>query len=173
MTKKVLRVGFCFLLMFLISMPIYAKENQNSKDVEFYGNSSQYVTSNDTFAKVVKIARGRLISSSGLQISDEGNGVLGVYAETLCHSRMKDIYMTIYLDMWDETRKDWITLDDYEYAWSASGQQGKDLTDVSVSFDVVGLQRGRKYCLRSNHVARDFNLNSESMTIDTEAITLK
>ena len=56
------------------------------------------------------VARGRYIASSGVSITNEGYGVLGVYADTLAHVAVKKIKMTIYLDQWDEDSEDWVQI---------------------------------------------------------------
>lgn len=123
-------------------------------------------------SKMTKAARGRLLSSVSIQISDEGNGILGVYADTLCHSSMKEIYMTIYLDVWNETYGDWDMVDYYEYRFEATGNPNDSLSMVVVSFDLEGLVRNREYRLRGMHMARGFDLTSEMITTETEGIPL-
>lgn len=168
--KRVVRLIVCFITVFMVSMPSYAQSGFGRNDVDILKTISENESSSEKTSRVIAIPRGRLISSAGLQISDEGNGVLGVYAETLCHSNMDKIYMTIYLDMWDEARQDWLVLNDYEYSWSAV--DNPNLTDVSVSFDLEGLTRGKTYRLRGMHLVRNSSSLSEVLTTGTAGIIL-
>lgn len=132
----------------------------------------QYVEARNDISKVRGVARGRVLSSVELELADEGNGVIGVYAATLCHTAVKEIYMVIYLDVWDESLQDWVMLDDYEYRWKASDNPDKNLTDVSVSFSLEGLPRGRTYSLRGAHAAKNFDNVMEVMASETDGIVL-
>lgn len=168
--KRVGRLIVCLLIVLMVSMPSYAQNGFERNNVEILKAISKHESSSEKTSRVIAMPRGRLISSAGLQISDEGNGILGVYAETLCHSNMDKIYITIYLDMWDENRQDWLVLNDYEYSWSAA--DNPNLTDVSVSFDLEGLTRGKTYRLRGMHLVRNSDSLSEILTTGTAGIIL-
>lgn len=158
----------------VISMPFTSSANNSDwmAQAKVVEKQMQYVVSNDSLSKVRDVARGRVLSSSELELSDEGNGVIGVYANTLCHTAVKEIYMTIYLDVWDESIQDWVMVDHYEYNWKASDNPDKDLSAVSVSFSLEGLQRGRTYSLRGVHIAKNFDNVTEVMSSETSGIVL-
>lgn len=169
---KVLLWLFVVLQVFFISSPVFAKTASYYENVGFVDTANTKETYNDKISRIIATPRGRLISSSGLQISDEGNGVLGVYAETLCHNGMKEIFMTIYLDIWNETYNDWEMVDCYEYEWFSSAYPDEELAAVSVSFDLTGLSRNREYRLRGYHGAKGFNNSVEMMATETHGIML-
>lgn len=163
------------LFIFLVlSMPIssYANNPIWMPQSDYLHTQTQTVVSNDNTSKVRGTARGRVLSLAELELSDQGNGVLGVYAETLCHNAVKEIYMSIYLDVWDESRQDWVTLNSYDYEWKAADRPNEDLTDVSVSFSIEGLARGKTYSLRGLHSARGFDNMAEIMATETDGIVL-
>lgn len=167
---------FKFLLAtaLLLSIPFtaYAQNSDWLMRSDVVNAQMQDVVSNGSVSKVRGTARGRVISSVELQLSDEGGGVIGVYASTLCHTAVKEIYMTMYLDVWDEDIQDWVMVDNYEYRWKASDQPDTDLSAVSVSFLLEGLPRGRMYSLRGAHAAKNFNNVMEVMASETDGITL-
>lgn len=172
LAKRWVKVFLCILLTFSIAIPAHAQVadkviNDKNLYTDLYG-----VINNGNMSRVKGTARGRLLSSAELQISDDGNGVLGVYAETLCHVPVKQIYMVIYLEVWDEATQDWEYLSDYEYTWSASDFPDRTLTDVSVSFDIYGLRRGKTYSLRAYHMAKSDGGIMESMATETSGIVL-
>lgn len=171
---KVHMVRVLLTVALVLSIPVIA--NAETSDLFMQADTVdtqlQNIVSNNSISKVRGVTRGRVLSSVELQLSDEGNGVIGVYAATLCHTAVKEIYMTMYLDVWDDTQQDWVMVDNYEYRWKASDNPDKDLTDVSVSFLLEGLPRGRTYSLRGAHAAKNFSNVMEVMASETSGITL-
>lgn len=174
-----MRTKYRRLLWILVFCQMMALSNiAFAKTVNYHENSklldiaSLKETYNKKISKVIASPRGRLISSSGLQISDEGSGILGVYAETLCHTGMQEIFMTIYLDIWNAKYQDWEMVDYYEYKWLASEHPDEELAAVSVSFDLTGLSRNREYRLRGYHGAVGFDNGIEMMSTETHGISL-
>ena len=153
--------------------PVYAQNDVLGIDSKVLDTNIIKVLTGDDVSSVKGVARGRLLSLAELQISNDKDGVIGVYAETLCHIPVEAIYMTIYLDVWDEPTQDWITVNSFSYEWLASDYPNEDLTDVSVSFDVTGLNKGRKYSLRGSHAAKGFEMGSEVMQTETDGIVLE
>lgn len=172
MKTRIFKTVISLLLVLCISVPAYANGNYDTSKSKVLNSYLQENVYNNVISKVTKAARGRLLSSCSLQISNDNDGIIGIYADTLCHSAMKQIYMTIYLDVWDDSIQDWRTVDSYEYSWKASDNPGRELTSVSVSFDVVGLRKGRTYSLRGNHSAVGFDSSSEVMMTETNGIVL-
>lgn len=172
MKTRIFKTVISLLLVLCISVPAYANGNYDTSKSKVLNSYLQENVYNNVISKVTKAARGRLLSSCSLQISNDNDGIIGIYADTLCHSAMKQIYMTIYLDVWDDSIQDWRTVDSYEYSWKASDNPGRELTNVSVSFDVVGLRKGRTYSLRGNHSAVGFDSSSEVMMTETNGIVL-
>lgn len=173
MMKKRL-FGFLLISVLLLSLSstAYAKSSDWSVHSNVVNAQMQSVVANDNTSKIRGTARGRVISSVELQLSDEGGGVIGVYASTLCHTAVKEIYMTMYLDVWDEDIQDWVMVDNYEYRWRASDNPDKDLSAVSVSFLLEDLPRGRMYSLRGAHAAKNFDNVMEVMASETSGIIL-
>lgn len=165
---------FLLISILVLSMPmsVNAKTSEWLPQADVVNTQLSSVASNENASKVRGVARGRVLSSVELELADEGNGVIGVYASTLCHTAVKEIYMTMYLDVWDENLQDWVMVDNYEYRWKASDNPDKDLTAVSVSFSLEGLPRGRTYSLRGAHAAKNFNNVMEVMASETDGITL-
>ena len=117
------------------------------------------------------VTRGQYIASSGLSISNEGYGVLGVYADTLAHVPVKKIKMTIYIDCWDEEDEDWYQVSykalEYEYE-----EGGNDLTAASEFFNVENLETNKYYRLRGLHAAWSFDGYIETHGTMTDGILL-
>lgn len=170
--RSVIRLLLIGMLAFSMPISVSAKSSDLLDRADVLDTQLQHIVSSNSISKVRGAARGRVLSSVELQLSDEGSGVIGVYAETLCHTAVKEIYMTIYLDVWDDNLQDWVMVDNYEYNWKASDNPNESLTDVSVSFSLEGLPRGRMYSLRGAHAAKNFNNVSEVMSSATDGIVL-
>lgn len=171
--NKVIKLFVSIVLMVSFVIPTYAQCNGNGVDSKVLDTKIIKVLTSDDVSRVRGITKGRLLSLAELQISNDKDGIIGVYAETLCHTPVEKIYMTIYLDVWDEPTQDWIMINTYSYEWSATDYPNEDLTDVSVSFDITGLKKGRKYSLRGMHAAKGFDMNSEVMQTETDGIILE
>ena len=173
MKKVIARVCISILMILMLPLSAYAQNGiYNNKSIVL-DSQTQQVVSNSKYSKIRSTARGRLLSLAELQLSDEGDGVMGVYAETLCHVSVSEINMLICLDVWDDNIQDWITINNYVYTWKASDTPEGVLTDVSVSFLIEGLSKGRTYSLRGYHTAIGFDKLSEIMATETDGIVLK
>lgn len=164
---------FLFCVIFVVSMTTLVYAQNDGGNVEVLNASIKNVISTKDISRVVGSARGRVLSSAGLGISNDKDGLIGVYAETLCHESVKQIQMTIFLEVWDESIQDWEYVNDYSYSWQASDTPNRDLTDVSVSFDIAGLAKGKTYSLRGYHTAKNFDNISETMITQTGGIILE
>lgn len=170
--NKIITIFTVILLLIVMEIPAFARNEMASSKYDIVDTFTNYI-SKENYSKVFATAKGRILSSARLSIANDNNGLISVYAETLCHMPVEEIYMLIFLEVWDESTQDWEYVSDYEYKWLASERPGVDLTDVSVSFDVAGLPKGKTYSLRAYHTARDFNNVSEMMATETDGIILK
>lgn len=159
------------VIMVFFAGPAYAQNNNTISRENVDSVVTNKNVSSDR-ASITKMPRGRILSSATLQISDEGNGTLGVYADTLCHISVKKIDLIIYLDIWNEANEDWEYVNSYEYTWLSSDYPDQSLNMAVVSFDIEGLNRGREYRLRAVHGARSFDSMTEIMSTRTDGIVL-
>lgn len=170
--KKILSTFIVCALTFLLPIQAVAQTSNGETMASMTEMTETNIISNNQLSRVLGSVRGRFLSSATIQISDEGNGVLGVYADTLCHENMKDIYVTIFLEIWEEDNNDWTQLNMYEYEWHASSPEEK-LSMAGVAFDIENLERRRVYRLRSMHAVRSHGGITEAMMPRTEGIILR
>lgn len=115
--------------------------------------------------------RGSYIASSSVSVSNEGYGVLGVYAHTLAYESVKKIKMNLYLDQWDEESEDWIQVSSKSLTYN--NEDGKDdLHAVSESFLVENLEVGKYYRVRGYHAVWSFDGLMESHGTMTDGVLL-
>jgi len=172
--KRWVRRIIGIVLTLAIVTPTYARNEEYARAVGQQAlevdNVEVYEDENESM--VSAMPRGMLISMCALQISNEGKGVVGVYADTLCHTPMGQITMKIYLDVLEPGEEDWYTFDTYEYIWNTEDYVS-DLTKVTVSFDLTNMDRSFEYRLRCNHLV--YNLDRsyrEMMSTYTSFISL-
>lgn len=128
----------------------------------------QGITSSSDFAPEI---RGRYIANSSVSVSNEGYGVLGIYAHTLAYESVQKIKMNIYLDQWDEEAEDWIQIDSKMLTYD--NEDGtEDLHAVSESFLVENLEVDKYYRVRGYHAVWSFDGFVESHGTMTDGILL-
>ncbi len=157
---------------FLVCQNGFAAQSENWQGVILQEEYSKLLPEEIKESKNQKIdVRGKYIASSGLSITNEGYGVLEVYADTLAHVAVKKIKMTIYLDQWNEDREDWTQIDSksltYEYE-----EGGPILNEASQSFLVENLQTNKYYRLRGLHAVWSFDGYMESQSTMTDGVLL-
>ena len=159
----------------LISTPVYANDNLMWEIVakeEGLNNVSQLLPEQIKFSTDLdSVTRGQYIASSGLSISNEGYGVLGVYADTLAHVPVKRIKMTIYLDQWDEEENSWMQIDSKELDYKDE-DGNENLHAASESFLVENLETNKYYRLRGLHAVWSFDGYIETHGTMTDGILL-
>lgn len=172
MMKKIKVLLFSVMVFSLLPATAYAQPRTLPQGAERVEAPMESIISTPDVSRVIGTPRGSLISLGTIQISDEGKGVLGVYADTLCHVKVDEIDMTIYLDIFNEETNDWDSLNYYEYVWKAADMTDHELTNISVSFDLYGLRRKRTYRLQCFHVVKDASGYSEALFSETFGLEL-
>ncbi|WP_432629717.1 hypothetical protein [Brotaphodocola sp.] len=122
--------------------------------------------------EVLNSTRGRLISSVDVQITDEGKGTVGAYAELLCHEAMDELLIWVYLERQVSTGS-WTTVTYKQFDWVAEDYPNQDLDMAIVSYDIPNMKRGEKYRLRCVFGAFSDDLGSETWRAATGALYLE
>ncbi|MGL5435914.1 MAG: hypothetical protein ACRDBO_11020 [Lachnospiraceae bacterium] len=174
-TKQMLKTILGCLLSVIMVIPTYAENSDLSKTLgtEEVAIESVVLQSDENESIMQATPRGMLLSLCELRITDEGRGVIGVYADTACHRSMSKITMRIYLDVVEDGEENdgWYTFDYYDYIWDAEDYES-DLNFVFVSFDITNMDRSAQYRLRCNHMAYDADNNRELFSTRTSFIPI-
>lgn len=171
--RKLLTICVVTLIMsMLLQSYVYASTMPEMMGAKEVVQTSEYNSQKE--ARVTGSPKGRLISSVDLGITDEGNGVVGVYADMLCHEPMKSMKIWIYLEQWDEVAEDWEEVDLQKFEWYAVDYPEQDLTMATVSYNVPGQDRGEYYRLRAIYGVHilDDSMN-EAWTASTPGLYLE
>lgn len=151
-TKKLI-IAILSLIM-LFATTTFAKEEM------FYG----VTTSEDEFSAIlspnqktskstITSPRGSVLAAGMVSISNDGNGRIGIYANTSCHVVVDKITMRIYLDSWNEADELWEQEGYYDFEYFK--ENDPNLSGATVRFQVAGMPTGKYYRLRGLHAAND------------------
>lgn len=159
--KRFLTLVLTLMLVVSVQFTSFANTGSNS-------GKSQGI---DTI-EVLTSTRGRLISSVNVRISDEGKGVIGAYAELLCHEPMEELRIWVYLEH-QTSAGDWSTVTYKKFEWLAEDYPDEDLTMAIVSYNIPNMKRGEKYRLKCLFGAESDELGSENWRASTTALYLE
>ena len=114
--------------------------------------------------------RGEILSTGIVAISDNGDGTFYVSIETYAHENADEIAQTLYLEIWDEGRDDWVYVDDWEFSTTKEENDG-ELYDYIVEMEIDGCEVGESYRVRGSHMVR-VGSKTESFSSRTDGVTL-
>ena len=116
------------------------------------------------------VPRGDILSTGIVMINDNGDGTLYVRIETYAHENADRISQTLFLEVWDEGRNDWVYVDDWEFA-TTKEENGGELYEYVVEMDIDGCEVGESYRVRGSHVV-SVGSKTESFSSMTDGVTL-
>lgn len=96
--------------------------------------------------------RGTVISTGTLRISNEGDGAIGVFMQTLAHVDVDETTFGVYLDRWIESEERWTNVAHYTFSYTKEDYPDEDLAMKSLSFNIVGQPVDCYYRLRGLHL---------------------
>ena len=114
--------------------------------------------------------RGEILSTGLVAISDNGDGTFDLRIETYAHKNADEISHTLYLEVWDEGRDDWVYVEDWEFS-TTKEENGGELYEYVVEMNVVGCEVGESYRVRGSHWVR-VGSKTESFSSRTDGVTL-
>lgn len=148
----------------------YAQGNLRAPEV--FSGSSYITTYENNSSRFYEVQpRGNVISTGILQITNRGNGNIGVYIQTLTHTEVDSTTFGIYLDRWIESEQRWSTVANYKYTYEKEDNPDDDLTVKSISFDVVGQPVDCYYRLRGVHMVTSGEMR-EMLNSETDGILI-
>ena len=114
--------------------------------------------------------RGEILSTGIVAISDNGDGTFYVSIETYAHENADRISQTLFLEIWDEGRDDWVYVDDWEFS-TTKEENGGELYEYVVEMELDGCEVGESYRVRGSHMVR-VGSKTESFSSRTDGVTL-
>ena len=105
-------------------------------------------TSNDI---VYGVERSTALATAMCSITNEGSGVIGVFAETTMHKPVDWAYLTVYVERWYEDYESWQIEKSFEKEFLPEDEADGELTTATFSVDVNDLPSGYYYRVRALH----------------------
>lgn len=102
------------------------------------------------------IRRGDFFVGADLMIKDKGNGDIAAFAKGLIEVPVKEAYITVYLDRWNETEESWEQVTYYGAEFYAEDYPD-GLYTPTVDIVFLNQKRGYFYRLRAAFAAFDGN----------------
>ena len=151
--KKFLKILSLLLVLNMIGLfTAYAAEN-TPDPIEVYSELLPKNIKSD-MATEQSVKRGEFFARADLVITDEGNGNIGAFAVAYMDHAVDEVYITIYLDRWNEDEERWEMVTYYDAEFYAEDYP-EGLTDPTVDITFLNQEREHYYRLRSVFSAVD------------------
>ena len=119
---------------------------------------------------IYSYARGDILSTAILDISNCQNGDLYISIETYAHREVDVIYQTVFIDQWDEDEEDWNQIGYWDFSKTKEEANGS-LTHWVQSFTITGYEVNRYYRARGLHGV-EYNDEIEACATETNGVLL-
>lgn len=169
--KKLIRsTALGFLTALFLAMPVFADTIEGARqDFENYQEDEVILRVGDSSTVRILDARGNWIADGILQITNFGNGNIGVLMTTECHIPVDEIMMDVAVDQLIESSQNWNQMEYYSFDFFP--EDGKPLTDATLSFQVTGQEPNKWYRLRGLHMVF-YGDESEGYSTRTDGIMI-
>ena len=114
-------------------------------------------------------ARGIVFSAGMLELVNKQDGTLHISVDTFAHSVVDDIYQSVFLDMWDESKEKWVQVGHWEFEKTI--KEDENLTSYHVGFTVSGCEVNRYYRARAIHLVQ-WGDDAEGKSTQTDGVLL-
>ena len=151
--KKLKRLVFAAVSIMMMLVQVAYAQMPNWEDMLDYHSQSVLkpgeLTDTD---RVSGGARGIMLSTAILNITNEEDGTLYITADILVHKKIDKAYQTVFLDEWNEEKNDWVQIGYWEFERSKEEEEDGELTSYHVGFTVTGCVVNRYYRARAMHL---------------------
>ena len=98
--------------------------------------------------------RGTFFDSADVIIRDEGNGNIGASAHANLRKRVTELYVSLYLDRYDESLKKWKQVDSVDFEYTLE-EYPDGIDDPAIDVTFTNQARGYYYRIRGAFSAGD------------------
>ena len=142
----------CLVLSFIFPSTTFAS-SRRPNIVHVPPTDTELLPPEKTYSKdtTQALQRGALLSTCILNISNAGGGEIGILADTMCHVDVDGIYVTIYLDRYNEKTDKWENQKVYSYDFLPEETPAGKLHAVLLSFHETDQPAGYYYRLWAYH----------------------
>lgn len=171
--KKIRMIALVTLVLSLFWATTALANDWSWELVEGHHNQSVLLGPSETTSKdmIHKHGRGDYLSEGSVEISNLQNGQLMIEVLTLAHVNVDRIIHSVFLDIWDEDREDWINIDMWDFEISKEDVENEELYLLSTDFVLSGYEVGRYYRLRGLHGVELYD-ELEACATETDGVQL-
>lgn len=160
MKKKIVKILGLTLMMVLMATNLTFADGGSLNDVTFKSDSN------------VIEPRSLYLASAISEITNEGEGVLGIYADFASYNDVQWAQITINLERRKGTSGSWSKVKTYVYEFTPDDDPDGRLHSESVAFNVYGLETNYYYRLRCTHKVQTPSGSYESKNTQTDGVLL-
>lgn len=171
MKNRIIRLlNISLIISCMFTMPSFAG-NTRPDMIHVPAINSRLLSSDQTYSgdTAQALLRGSLLSKCVLILTNAGRGNIGVVADTMCHKDVDNMYITIYVDRYDDVRDEWVNKKIYEYEYAAKDMVNGKLSAKFISFDITDQPSGYYYRAWAYHEVEK-NGVWESMKTGTDGV---
>lgn len=118
------------------------------------------------------VERSTALAGALSSITNEGNGVIGILAETTMYTPVDWACLTVYLEKWYEDAESWQTVKTFEKEFLPEDEEDGLLTVATFSADVTDQPTGYYYRVRTIHELEFDNGWYEAKVTKTDGILI-
>ena len=145
--KRIVKLLTILMSIHLMSISnVYAMTNGETSVDEYSELLPKNVDSDRATEQSVR--RGEFFARADLIITDEGDGNIGAFAVAYMDHAVDEVYITIYLDRWNDEEDRWQMVTYYDAEFYAEDYP-EGLTDPTVDITFLNQERDHYYRLRS------------------------
>lgn len=98
--------------------------------------------------------RGNFFLSAEVTIRDDGNGNIGATAHAYLRQPVEELYVSLYLDRYDESLKKWKRVDYADFEYTAE-EYPDGVDDPAIDITFLNQKKGYYYRIRGGFTASD------------------
>lgn len=115
-------------------------------------------------------ARGIMLSAGLIEITNQQDGTLHISVDTYAHKVVDKIYQTVFLEVWDDNKADWVQINHWDFEKSID--EDPELSSYHVGFTVIGCELNRYYRARAMHLVEWDGDRMEGKATQTNGVLL-
>ena len=151
--KKILMAVVGFML--LMAQVVYASPI-TWDSLPGHHNQSILLKNGETSSEDIidNVARGTIMSTATLSITNEQDGTLYIAANTFVHKNIDKAYLTVFLDKWNDQKETWIQIGKWDFERSKEEEEDGVLPMHHIGFTVTGCELNCYYRARAMHLVQ-------------------
>ncbi|MEI3165775.1 MAG: DUF6147 family protein [Lachnospiraceae bacterium] len=170
---KALKRTLCSILICMLMMTnmAYAMPAISENSVDDDLRESVLLTDNEKTSSdsTNNSMRGIMLSAGLIEITNQEDGTLHISVDTYAHKIVDSIYQTVFLEVWDEKKENWVQVDHWDFEKSKA--EDPELTSYHVGFTVTGCELNRYYRARAMHLV-EWGDEAEAKVTQTNGVLL-